>query len=320
MGMVLGNTSGITSELSTALKVVGMQHVVSASGFNVGLIAWLGSQISSKWRSHRVSFVMFNLCLVWVYVAVAGGSLSLLRAAVMFSLGAIAQILCRQYRPAWGLIWSVVLLVIWKPEWLESISLQLSAAASWGILTTMPVIEKWQSKNTPQPAGFLLSLETLTISASPVALATSSVPMRRWLSWWWRTWWEGWWITLAAQLYTWPLLLHHFVEFSWWGMIVNPFLLWMTPFLTFGGLVQIGTHLVIQVFPAISLVSWLIDEIMSFFVGIFSNAVFWFAQFDGGLLKFSQTWPWTKVFLSWATVFCLVMLFDYFGSKRNKYD
>ncbi len=212
-GMVWGGNLELPEQIRTTFKIIGMQHVVVASGYNVGLVVGLGQVPTSRFS--RFYKLVILCALIFLYVTLTDRSAAVIRAGLSAGLRIGTQLgLQRQMSPLRSLWLTVVLMVFVKPDFVSSLSFQLSVAATLGIqwwfqppsLTDPVTHHKKQSRK-----------HTL------IELAANTVV-------------ESFWGTFAAQLLTLPLILYHFGQFNGWSLVTNSLLLWCTPLLTQTGL------------------------------------------------------------------------------------
>ncbi len=229
--LALGLTFGVDlekgSQLQSLIKIIGMSHVTSASGYNVGLILNLTRRLTS--RFYRFYGLLILLPLVWLYVWLCDFTPSVSRAALMSSLILIAGMCRRQLSVMRALVLTAVLVALVQPQWLGELSFQLSWLATLGIVWWLPMlnVECWLGVNTAE------QLRGQSPSWTVAAL---------W-RWWWHEFWQNWSATLATQVTTWPLIFEHFQKWPVVTLLANPLLLWLTPTMTLlsGGYLVVTT-------------------------------------------------------------------------------
>jgi competence protein ComEC len=209
-GMVFGGSQTLSSELNHYLKITGMLHVVSASGYNVGLIRGIAESIWRRfWRPTMASFLTVGAIFSYVYLADA--TPSVVRAGSMISLQIVGRRVChRQIQVLWLLLLTALLMTLINPSYLESLSFQFSVLACLGIILWGQVFKQAQM--------YLISSGEIP-----------RVPLIKFLK-------EALWITLAAQSFTWGVQIAAFGEVSLIILVANPAAIWLTPWLTIGSL------------------------------------------------------------------------------------
>lgn len=136
--LVVGDTSSTPVDLADAMTVAGMSHLSAVSGSNVaivlgaalGVARWLG--VRRRWRP-VVAFVV----LVG-FVVLARPEPSVVRAAVMGTVGLAGLSVSRQRTGVPALAAAVVVLLCWDPWLARSYGFALSVLATLGLLVFVP--------------------------------------------------------------------------------------------------------------------------------------------------------------------------------------
>lgn len=264
--MVFGGTASLPQELKKNFQITGLTHVVSASGYNVSVVAGLAIFLFSKLFSKRLS-TPFIMGVIWSYAIAAELVPPVVRSSIMISLNLIAsRVFFRQYNLFFSLILTVLVMLLWEPFYAQSLSFWLSTLATLGIILILPLLESEEGLFSRLSTGHLSDQQSLS---------KSNIFKESFL------------VTLAAQSLTLPLVAVVFGEVSWLGFVTNTMLLWLTPVITlFGlGLMMAGAlfsswpSVWQQLGPILSLFVWLPTE-------LFISSVEWFGQFEWGLVKF----------------------------------
>lgn len=132
-GILVGGDEVMSDTGIKAFRKAGLAHVVAASGYNVAVVAQ-GTLTLLTLVLGRVKGMCFVILFIILYVFVAGGSASVIRAGVMAILVIIGRIWGRKTDGLWILAISSLLMLLVKPEWLWDIGFQLSVAATAGII------------------------------------------------------------------------------------------------------------------------------------------------------------------------------------------
>jgi competence protein ComEC len=140
----LGDRSGLSESLTESFRSSGLAHLLAISGLHVGLVGLCAYRIfksllkRSVWILVRFSVEKVALlgCLPVVlgYVLLAGSPVTATRAAAMFALFVGSTLLDRAGSGWNSLAVAALLILIWDPEALFSVSFQLSFAAVAGLL------------------------------------------------------------------------------------------------------------------------------------------------------------------------------------------
>lgn len=131
LALLTGDRDGyyLDEELSSAMSISGVAHIVAVSGMHVAFLVGFLQLILGKNR--RSSLVC--IALVWVFVAMSGAPPSAIRAGFMQSLLLLAPILGRVPDKATGLTFALAVILLQNPFAIGSVGLQLSFAAMAGI-------------------------------------------------------------------------------------------------------------------------------------------------------------------------------------------
>ncbi len=131
-GIIFGVNLKTTKEFYQQLKVVGLLHLVVLSGINITLLSSLISS-STKFLSKQLSTLITILAII-SFVVFVGPQAPIIRAAFMGLLTHVAIITGRKNYTLYALFLSLIFVLIFWPDWLKTVSLQLSYGATLGII------------------------------------------------------------------------------------------------------------------------------------------------------------------------------------------
>ncbi|MCI0408745.1 MAG: DNA internalization-related competence protein ComEC/Rec2, partial [Acidobacteria bacterium] len=137
VAITLGERSGIPQRINEAFLGSGTYHIVAISGLNVSLLA---GALFFLLRGIRVPLrlsALLSMGLISFYAALAGGSPSVVRAAVMADIYLLALILDREADPWNTLALSALMLLLWQPFFLFDAGFQLTFVATCAILSAV---------------------------------------------------------------------------------------------------------------------------------------------------------------------------------------
>jgi competence protein ComEC len=147
--LLLGERGYIPKELEDAYANSGVNHILSISGFHVGIISIFIFQLlfamgrfSSFMALHcnlRRTILVVTLPVMVFYLFLTGTAPATVRSVVMIAAFIMALLLERESDPIDSLILSALLILGVTPEALFDISFQLSFLALWGILVLTPI-------------------------------------------------------------------------------------------------------------------------------------------------------------------------------------
>ena len=197
-GLLLGITFGIKESMPKAfldnLKLVGVVHVIAASGMNVTMTAGFLSSIALIFFKRQVALFVSILGILF-YAFLAGFEPSILRASVMGILVFSSQILGRQSLASYSLLLTAFLMLFISPDLVNNLGFRLSFLSTAGILYFQPL--------------FLRLKFFHKFSLISESFAT----------------------TFSAQLATLPIFALTFGTYSLWSVPVNMLVLWTVPYL-----------------------------------------------------------------------------------------
>ncbi|MFD2202088.1 ComEC/Rec2 family competence protein [Shivajiella indica] len=141
--LLLGQKKNMDKEISEAYATAGAMHVLAVSGLHVGIIygfffLFLKPQRLS--RPKRVFYLSLLIVLIWSYALFTGMSPSVMRAATMFSLMALAQMSSRNPSIFNAIALSAIIILLFNPFLVYSVGFQLSYSALIGIVLIQPLL------------------------------------------------------------------------------------------------------------------------------------------------------------------------------------
>ena len=144
--LTVGQKDGLERETRQAYSKAGASHLLALSGMHLGIIygflylVLIRNVRHSRWRWFSLPIIL--LCL-WGYALVAGMPVSLVRAALMLSVFTIISLMQYDTDPLNPLALSAIIILLFSPSDLLSISFQLSFAAVFFLLALWtPLREK----------------------------------------------------------------------------------------------------------------------------------------------------------------------------------
>lgn len=148
-GLTIGDTSELPPDTIDRFRAAGLSHVLAVSGSNVAIV--LGAVlVGMRSLGHRVR-IAFGYAALALFVLVVGPDPSVLRAAAMGSIALACLAYGRTAEPLAALGLAMIAVVALRPGMLFSVGMQLSAAATAGIVIFCGPIERALHR---LPAGF----------------------------------------------------------------------------------------------------------------------------------------------------------------------
>jgi len=241
--LLFGLSAPLSSSLRHNFEVMGMLHILSASGFNISLVVGVAARFFK-----RIKYLSFNLKTIllllsgFIFFLCTDQGLSMQRAYFMFVVATIsAKIWHRPQMSIYVLLIAGLILIIHDRDNLDSLSLQLSVAATGSIIW----LEPWLNSCLTKPMSKKnKNKRMLTRVRSYLAQEAS--------------------LTLAAEIGVMPLIWLNWQELNIFTLVANTFL---------GSLVSLLTIMALVWFLICfitNLTSWLIvPEVASFFINSF---------------------------------------------------
>lgn len=240
--------------LSSAMGISGLAHVVAVSGMHVAfLIGFLQLIMGKNRRSAAVC-----IALVWAFVVMVGAPPSAVRAGVMQSLLLMAPIFKRENDAATSLSFALALILIANPFAAGSTGLQLSFASMAGILLYSRRIFNW----------FYDRIRYRGVAVNYIIASVAS--------------------SLAASVFTVPLIALHFGYVSLLAPLANVLCLWAISLLFCGG------YIICAIGAAAPVVGAALAGVLSFLVRYIAIVV----KFIAGL-KLAAVYTENRLILLW---------------------
>ena len=140
-GILIGLRDRVDRDLAAAFTTAGVSHVVAISGWNIAIVAAAVASVVGRLGRRRRSVV--TMLAIAAYVAFAGASASVVRAALMASVVLLARETGRAGRAAAALGWAAVLLLLADPQLVRDAGFQLSSLATAGLIAWATSLTEW---------------------------------------------------------------------------------------------------------------------------------------------------------------------------------
>ncbi|MEO5782021.1 MAG: ComEC/Rec2 family competence protein [Ginsengibacter sp.] len=188
--LLIGYTQDLDKDLVQAYSNTGVVHIIAISGMHLALIyvmlVWIFNKIPIIKRS-KIIKVIFILSCLWLFSLLTGGAASILRAAVMFSCIVIGENFARKSSIYNSLAASAFILLCYNSYFLWDVGFQLSYLAVLSII----IFQK--------PIYHLLYVKNKWLDKLWALVSVS----------------------LAAQIFTFPVCLYYFHQFPTIFLITN---------------------------------------------------------------------------------------------------
>lgn len=150
--LLIGDQRRIPVDLAAAYTRSGVNHILSISGFHVGIIAafitlmviWFLTRFeypALHWNIRRIA-VLIAVPVMLAYLFLTGAAPATTRSVFMLTVFAVALFVERELDSINTLLLAAFFLVAINPPTLFDVSFQLSFLSLWGILVAVPLIMK----------------------------------------------------------------------------------------------------------------------------------------------------------------------------------
>ncbi|WP_405116099.1 ComEC/Rec2 family competence protein [Paenibacillus sp. FSL K6-1217] len=192
-GLVIGIQKELDPETFRQFSQLGLTHILAISGMHVAVYVGVILVLLRRCRLTRETALTVTLLLVPLYVLLSGAGPSVIRAGIMSMIALLAARLGMLKDGLNILAASALMMLVWNPYLLLSVSFQLSFLVTAGLMIYTPLAAPL-FKRLPGWLGSSLS------------------------------------VTIIAQLVSFPLTIYYFNQFSLLSVAAN---LLLVPFITF---------------------------------------------------------------------------------------
>ena len=170
LSYLLGMRAGLTDEFTGQLRVVGLTHIVVASGAHLSILVEVARKIFG--RLSRAAGLMGATVFIVVFMAMVGWTPSIMRAGVMAILTLVGWYVGRKIAP-WRMILMVAVFTLMvEPNFVGDLGWQLSFASYAGIMMLAPGLTRFfYGRRKPSWVGStVLTTVAATVMTLPVVL------------------------------------------------------------------------------------------------------------------------------------------------------
>ena len=132
--LFLGDRSALSDPISTSFRRSGTSHLLALSGLHLSVLALAILRILKALGAPQAISFSLLLPFLFLYTAIAGFPLSLIRAAIMLVIYRLALLLRLSSDSFTALIFAVALIILCSPASAPDIGLHLSFLATLGVL------------------------------------------------------------------------------------------------------------------------------------------------------------------------------------------
>jgi competence protein ComEC len=248
MALLFGEKTELSKEINSNYKQAGIMHILAISGLHIaliyGIILWLTKPLL-RLKKGKLYIFFISLSVLWFYAILAGFSASIVRAAVMFSVVALAKIVNRQANIYNSLAVSALLLLVYNPNYLFDVGFQLSFAAIFSIVIFQPFVRKY------------------SYDKNKIILKTKELLL----------------ISLVAQMGVLPLILYYFGQFPLLFLLANLIAIPLSSLILILGLALIPFNFLL---PKLAIY---LSILVNFLIEIMNNFTAWIVKFDVFIIR-----------------------------------
>jgi competence protein ComEC len=237
-GMIFGVRADLNAELYDALITTGTLHIVALSGMNISILIAIIHLLCLKFVSRPIANILACMTIGW-FIWFVGPTPSVVRAGIMGTIALIGLTFGRQVWPC--IVWALAVsgMILLNPLWVSDLSFQLSAMATLGILL-------FGKSSQPPPQSIAQpgvdNLGSKFISSTIHSLIQDDLR-----------------ITLAAQVFTIPIILFAFQRISLISPLTNVLIGWLVaPIMIMGLLLVIIGSISIPLAAPLSWALWVV--------------------------------------------------------------
>lgn len=235
--LLIGDSSNMSYELSTAFSVSGISHIIAVSGLHVTILC---AVVAELMMHKRYLSMILGIPILFLFAAVAGFTPSVVRACIMQGLFLIAMAFFWEYDAPTSLAFSALVLLLINPLTITAVGFQLSVACMIGIYAFSNPIHKYlvSRKWAAGAKGKRLRSKLLRLMITSVS------------------------ISFSVWIVTTPLCAIHFGMVSTVGILSNLLTVWLVSFVFCG--ILFACILAFVWLPLATSVAWLIAWPMRF--------------------------------------------------------
>lgn len=170
IGLLVGQRSLLPDNISDALKIAGLTHIVAVSGYNLTII--VNAVRRGSKRLSRFQTVVVSGSLMYVFLLITGFSPSIVRASLVAGLGLAAWYFGRTFRPSVLILFTAALTALVNPFYVwGDLGWYLSFLAFCGILIVAPLLTKLVIRSKSEaPLLLAVALESFSAQIMTVPL------------------------------------------------------------------------------------------------------------------------------------------------------
>lgn len=170
LAYLLGMKNGLSDEMAEVLRVVGLSHLVVASGTHLSIIVEFMKKIFCK--ISRFAGLFFSLLLILGFAGMIGWTASITRAALVTIFSLLAWYVGRKFTAGRLLIFVMAITLMLDPMFIFNVGWLLSFGAYAGITILRPRLVRllYEKKKPPGVSEIILVTVAATTACAPILL------------------------------------------------------------------------------------------------------------------------------------------------------
>ncbi len=161
LSYLTGQKTLLTEEQKQKLRLVGLAHVVVASGYHLSVVVGVAKKYLGK--ISRFATLGGALFLLIIYISITGFTPSMARAGLMTALSLLAWYYGRRFHPVRLILYAMAISLLLDSSYITNLAWQLSFASYSGIIFITPLIVRFLHGD--KKPGYFANLIIASISA-----------------------------------------------------------------------------------------------------------------------------------------------------------
>ncbi|MBQ8015468.1 MAG: ComEC/Rec2 family competence protein [Clostridia bacterium] len=134
VALITGTKSGLSPDILNDFRIAGISHIICVSGFHISLWSMLVYGLLKKLRAgERISSILSAFAVI-AFMLITGMTYSVVRSGIMMLIYFLSNVIFRKRDSANSLGFALIAIALFNPFAMGSVSLQLSALATFGII------------------------------------------------------------------------------------------------------------------------------------------------------------------------------------------
>lgn len=280
-GILLGRPLFVTNTFYNQLKDVGLIHIVVLSGMNITLLTAIIMNTIVSYVGRKIASII-TIVIIILFVLFVGAEAPIVRAAIMGILSLVGLLYGRKTIALYLLLLSALIMILVNNEWLSSISFQLSFSATLGIILFGSMDNKEKSI-IPTSSAVIPKKTGIQKDGSPTHFALEDDRVNaqeknlesRIKNWYLKIenlkkyFLEELRISLAAQVFTLPIIFWYFRQISFVSPIANILVAWLIAPIMILGMLTITLGIISWHMGFVF--SWIVYPLLEFIVWVVEN-------------------------------------------------